>query len=147
MQYVIKQIPNHMWISTYFNFNKIYFNSQFKSKRHDCTLHSLHLSRILVKSYATFTISTLKLGMCVCWWKKAAFPIHFDETPCGAAAVDWTWDRLNFLVHPLTQYPTPTLQHDPAGFGRWIIPPLLPPSGQSWGHLLQTARNLVHKFF
>lgn len=32
MQYVIKQIPNHMWISTYFNFNKIYFTSRLNKK-------------------------------------------------------------------------------------------------------------------
>lgn len=74
MQYAIKQIPNHMWISTYFNFNKIYFNSQFKSK-------SLYFSRILIKSYATFTISALKLGMCVCWWKKQHSPFISMRPP------------------------------------------------------------------
>lgn len=140
-----------MWISTYFNFNKTHFNSQLKSKRHDCTLHNIHLSRILIKSYEMFTISALKLGTCVCVCAdgKSSIPYSFRWDPLWCSCGDWTWDRLNFFDAPTQPIPNPHTAARPCWLWtqRRITPPLLPPSGQSWGHLLQTARNLVRKLF
>lgn len=95
-----------------------------------------------------FTISALKLGMCVCWWKKQ----HSLFISMRPPVMQLRWLNLESAqlfdapTHPI---PNPHTAARPCWL--WtqhqIIPPLLPPSGQSWGHLLQTARNLVHKLF
>lgn len=64
-----------------FNFKIAQFKKQLKSKRYDCTLHSLHLSSALQKSFTLmFTISALKLGLCVLM-ENTLFAIHFQREP------------------------------------------------------------------
>lgn len=40
-----------------FNFDKLYFNSRYKSKRYDCLVHNLHLSWIRRSSTLVITCS------------------------------------------------------------------------------------------
>lgn len=50
--------------------------------------------------------SLLSNLVCVCADGKSSIPYSFRLDPLWCSCGDWTWNRLNFLMHPLTQYPT-----------------------------------------